>query len=425
MNKQFNSATCSSNTNMGADTMKMRASSVPWLGNVPEHWRVLSIRRICQVKRGASPRPIESPQYFDHDGEYAWVRISDVSASNKYLIATTQRLSKTGKEKSVPLEPGALFLSIAGSVGKPIITKIKCCIHDGFVYFLGLKESADFLYYLFCTGELFKGLGKLGTQLNLNTDTISNIKIPIPPLTEQRRIANFLDRETDKIDRLIAEKEKLVGQLEEKRLAMTNTALQMSETQLMRFGLVAERMNRAVHVVDEDEYTPVGLYNYGRGMFHKMATRGRELGDSSFFYIEADDLVLSGQFAWEGAVALARKEDAGCVASHRYPIFTARPNMAHPGYLFSFFRTDTGHMLLNHHSRGAAGRNRPLNDRTLAKEKIPVPPMPIQKQIGEMLEQEIRLREEVERSNAFLLERRAALISAAVTGRLDVREVVS
>ena len=82
-------------------------------------------------------------------------------------------------------------------------------------------------------------------------------------------------------------------------------------------------------------------------------------------------------------------------------------------------------MLLNHHSRGAAGRNRPLNDRTLAKEKIPVPPMPIQKQIGEMLEQEIRLREEVERSNAFLLERRAALISAAVTGRLDVREVVS
>ncbi len=289
----------------------------------------------------------------------------------------------------------------------------------------GKEIDARFLGYSLRSKEFVDEVVARSTGVSypaISATELIKITAPLPPPPEQRRIADFLDRETDKIDRLIAEKEQMLGLLEEKRLAITNNSLQMSGTQLMRFGLVAERMNRAVQIMDEDEYTPVGLYNYGRGMFHKLATKGRDLGDSSFFYIEAGDLVLSGQFAWEGAVALARKEDAGCVASHRYPVFKARPNMAHPGYLISFFRTDTGHMLLNHHSRGAAGRNRPLNDRTLAKEKIPVPPMPIQRQIGKMLEQEIRLREEVLSSNTLLRERRAALISAAVSGRLDVRE---
>jgi type I restriction enzyme, S subunit len=89
-------------------------------------------------------------------------------------------LSGLGKSKSVPLEPEELFLSIAATVGKPIITRIKCCIHDGFGYFVGLKENREYLFYLFSSGELYKGIGKTGTQLNLNTDTIGDIRIPVP-----------------------------------------------------------------------------------------------------------------------------------------------------------------------------------------------------------------------------------------------------
>src|SRR3990172_8708195 len=140
-------------------------SRVEWIGPAPLHWEIKKIKRLCLVKRGASPRPIEDPIYFSDDGEYAWVRISDVSASIKYLESTEQRLSEIGKAKSVPLEPGELFLSIAATVGKPIITRIKCCIHDGFVYFVGLRENREFLYYLFSCGEPYQGLGKLGTQL--------------------------------------------------------------------------------------------------------------------------------------------------------------------------------------------------------------------------------------------------------------------
>jgi type I restriction enzyme S subunit len=200
-------------------------SGVEWLSEVPVHWEIKKIKRLCLVRRGASPRPIDDPVYFDDEGEYSWVRIADVTASGRYLLQTTQRLSELGKSKSVPLEPGELFLSIAATVGKPIITKIKCCIHDGFVYFVGLAANREFLYYAFACGEAYKGLGKLGTQLNLNTDTIGGIYIPVPPKPEQHVIAEFLDRETGKIDALVAKKERLTELLQEKRTALVTRAV--------------------------------------------------------------------------------------------------------------------------------------------------------------------------------------------------------
>jgi len=200
-------------------------SGIDWLGEIPKHWEVKKIKMLCQVKRGASPRPIDSPIYFDNDGEYAWVRISDVTASDRYLLKTEQRLSKLGQSKSVALEPDELFLSIAGSVGKPIITKIKCCIHDGFVYFENLKENRDYLFYLFLGGELYKGLGKLGTQLNLNSDTVGSIVIPVPSFEDQKQIATFLDRATTEIDQIIEQQKQLITLLEEERTTVISHAV--------------------------------------------------------------------------------------------------------------------------------------------------------------------------------------------------------
>jgi len=179
-------------------------SGVEWLGEVPEHWEVRRLKSLSVVRRGASPRPIDDPKYFDPEGEYAWVRIADVTASNRYLIRTTQRLSAIGHSLSVRLEPGSLFLSIAGSVGKPIITKVKCCIHDGFVYFPFFKGNAEYLMRIFESGAMFSGLGKLGTQLNLNTDTVGAIQVAWPPADEQTAIVEYLDAQTAKIDTAIA-----------------------------------------------------------------------------------------------------------------------------------------------------------------------------------------------------------------------------
>ena len=200
-------------------------SGVEWLGQVPAHWQVKKIKRLCLVRRGASPRPIDDPAYFDDDGAYAWVRISDVTASERYLKTTTQRLSTLGQSKSVALEPGELFLSIAATVGKPIITTIRCCIHDGFVYFVGLQENREFLFYLVSCGEAYKGLGKLGTQLNLNTDTIGGILVPVPKPDEQQAIVRSLNCETKVLDALIAEVRKAVSLLCEFRTALISAAV--------------------------------------------------------------------------------------------------------------------------------------------------------------------------------------------------------
>jgi len=204
---------------------KYKKSEVDWLGEIPEHWDIAKIKWLTSVKRGASPRPIADTKYFDEIGEFAWVRIADVSASERYLEKTTERLSELGSSLSVKQYPGDLFLSIAGSVGKPIITKIKCCIHDGFVWFPELKINPEFLYYLFQTGLPFGGLGKIGTQLNLNTDTIGSIVIPYLSNVDYESIVKFLDYKTAQIDAIINKKEQLIEKLKLQRQAIINEAV--------------------------------------------------------------------------------------------------------------------------------------------------------------------------------------------------------
>ena len=197
--------------------VRLKPSGVEWLGEVPEHWEVRRIKSLSAVKRGASPRPIDDPKYFCDHGEYAWVRIADVTASNHYLENTTQSLSSLGQSLSVQLQPGSLFMSIAGSVGKPSITKIKCCIHDGFVYFPELKGSEEFLYQVLSNSSPFSGLGKLGTQLNLNTDTVGGIYIAWPPSSERKHITEFLQDSARKFDDAICQTQQQIDLMNEYR----------------------------------------------------------------------------------------------------------------------------------------------------------------------------------------------------------------
>ena len=164
-------------------------------------------------------------KYFDESGEYAWVRIADVSASDGTLRETTQTLSALGASLSVKMEPGEMFLSIAGTVGKPCITQIKACIHDGFVYFPSLSIDNKFLYRIFEVGTCYGGLGKMGTQLNLNTETVGGIQIGVPPSSEIAHILEFIDRQSSAFDSLIEEAAKGVDLLQERRSALISAAV--------------------------------------------------------------------------------------------------------------------------------------------------------------------------------------------------------
>jgi type I restriction enzyme S subunit len=422
-----------------------RDSGVEWIGEIPGHWECIKIKHLSQVQRGASPRPIDDQKYFDDEGEYSWVRISDVTASNKYLECTEQRLSEIGKTLSIPLQPGQLFLSIAGSVGKPIITKINCCIHDGFVYFPYLKECTDFLYYIFTSGQPFLGLGKMGTQLNLNTDTVGSISIPVPPLEEQQAIASFLDRKTAEIDELITKKEDLLKKLDEKRTALiTRTVTKgldpsapMKESGVEWLGEIPKhwevKQTRLIFKIfsgstprsseelfwdgDIVWFTPEDLGNNQQKNISESRRKITEEGYNSCgtSLAKSNSVVLStrapiGHFAISTVPACCNQgcrilePENGIPEYWYYTLLSAKPIL---------------------HCLGQGSTFMELPRQSLAGFKLPVPPLQEQQAIAEHIEkstapidhQKAQVTEAIER----LKEYRSALITDAVTGKMNVQ----
>ena len=185
----------------------------------------VALRHICTVKRGQSPRPIHDPRYFDDAGSHGWVRIEDVTREGMYLTNTRQRLSDVGRARSVAVGPGMVLVSIAATVGKPAITAMKCCYHDGFVGLHHLRAVPEYVYFLLTLPEVFAGLGQVGTQVNINSEIVGRVKIPLPPHDEQQRIVKRLMTE---LRRTQAVKSRLSTQLDlllERRQALVTAAV--------------------------------------------------------------------------------------------------------------------------------------------------------------------------------------------------------
>ena len=420
-------------------------SGVEWLGKVPSHWEILSIRRLSQVKRGASPRPIDNPKYFDDDGEYAWVRISDVTASNMYLLETTQKLSNLGKSYSVPLMPGSLFLSIAGSVGKPIITKLKVCIHDGFVYFPEYKQNTKFLYYIFYSEQPYIGLGKMGTQLNLNTDTVGAIKIPIPPLSEQQKIAQFLDDKTAKIDQAVDLAEKQIALLKEHKQIMIQNAVTrglnpdvpLKDSGVEWIGQVPEhwevkklkfvsKINQ--HTLPENtngslsiKYVDIGSVSFENGIekvenfsFKNAPSRARRLANRG-------DIVVSTVRTYLKAITMVKEEHQDCIFSTGFAVITSNKCLE-DNFFELYAKSDAFTEQVSVFSKGMSYPA--INSTDLSNLWITVPPISEQQKIADYLEIQVsKINQAIALKTAHiekLKEYKSVLINDVVTGKVRV-----
>jgi type I restriction enzyme S subunit len=111
-----------------------------------------------------------------------------------FLRETTQRLSALGVKSSRPVSSGSLIMSIRATVGRPIITEIDTCIHDGFVVCDSLRIDQRLLYYVLKSIEQDWGRhGQTGSQMNLNTGLINQTEISLPRnKDEQTAIAEVL-----------------------------------------------------------------------------------------------------------------------------------------------------------------------------------------------------------------------------------------
>ncbi|MBD8529559.1 MULTISPECIES: restriction endonuclease subunit S [unclassified Massilia] len=424
-------------------------SKIDWLGDVPSHWNVIRIKHLTSVKRGASPRPIDDPKYFDDEGEFAWVRIADVSASERYLEATTQRLSEIGENLSVKRWPGDLFLSIAGTVGKPIITKIKCCIHDGFVYFPDFKERNEFLYYVFACGQPYLGLGKMGTQLNLNTDTVGSILIGLPPVDEQNAIVKFLDFKTAQIDALIAKQKTLLDKLAEKRAALISHAVTkgldpsvpMKDSEVawlgeipvhwapkrLRFCMKTNPSKGEIKLDDNELVSFVPMEAVGEfGGLNLDAEK--ELGDigGGYTYFADNDVVVAKITPCfengKGAIARGLKNGIAFGTTELHVMRVCDALLA--DYLFHLTMSHPFRCIGESEMYGAGGQKR-VPETFLKDFCIGLPPTNEQHDIVEYINKlNKKLDSQMQKATdviSRLVEYRSTLITNAVTGKIDVR----
>lgn len=144
--------------------------------------------------------------------------------------------------------------------------------------------------------------------------------------------------------------------------------------QQVRLGDVLELQRRKVALGAAEEYVEVGLRSFGKGIFHKPAVNGAQLGNKKVYRIEPGDLVVSNVFAWEGALAVASESERGLIGSHRFMTWIPRSaDRVSVRYLLHYFLSEVGMLHLRRASPGSAGRNRTLGIAAFEDTKIPIP----------------------------------------------------
>ena len=175
-------------------------------------WEQRKLGDLAEIVRGASPRPISDSKWFDNNSDVGWLRISDVTAQDGRIQYLEQKISKLGQDKTRVVKTPHLLLSIAATVGKPVINYVPKGVHDGFLIFLNPKFN---ILYAFWWLEIFREewnkYGQPGSQVNLNSDLVKNQVINIPNEKEQEKISSFLEA----LDRIITLHQRKLERLQE------------------------------------------------------------------------------------------------------------------------------------------------------------------------------------------------------------------
>jgi type I restriction enzyme S subunit len=160
----------------------------------------------------------------------------------------------------------------------------------------------------------------------------------------------------------------------------------MTEWPLVPLGEVLTLQRRWVKVDPLATYEEIGVRCFGKGIFHKAPIDGSTLGNKRVLRIEPGDLVFNNVFAWEGAVAVASKAEAGKIGSHRFVTYTVDQSRCSADYLRWFFRSEPGLDVLRRVSPGSAGRNRTMSLGQLPKQVFPLPSLAEQQRLIEYLD---------------------------------------
>ena len=207
---------------------KMKASGVEWLGEVPAHWEVKKLKHVCSMSAlyGANI----AATYYQETG-VRFLRTTDITDDGQ-LRKEGVFLSEEFVRDYI-LNDGDILLSRSGTIGRSFLYQSKLhgpCSYAGYlVRFVPASHTLPKYVFFFTKTQAFERFLQVmaisSTIENVNADKYANAHLPVPPLEEQKQIATFLDRETEKIDTLIEKCETAIGLLKERRTALISAAV--------------------------------------------------------------------------------------------------------------------------------------------------------------------------------------------------------
>ncbi|GHB67717.1 restriction modification system DNA specificity domain-containing protein [Psychrosphaera saromensis] len=433
-----------------------KESGVEWLGNIPTTWIKAKFTHYVKIRHGYQFREHD----FVDDGAKI-VKITQLHPSGFLDLNNCSFVLESRVENFQNIlikEKDILMCLTGGTIGKIIrVTKVDEPLLQN--YRVGHFSSAndiiidDFVFYLMSSSVVYDQINFLVRetgQPNIGMEDFGDMSICIPSPDEQHKIADFLDHETAKIDTLIAKQEKLIDLLKEKRQAVISHAVTRglsSNTPMKDSGIewlgeapehwVVSHMDYVLNAIgDVDHYMPKSA---DTGIPYVMTGDLTEFASSINFedckqVCRKDYLKLSKKIkSSQGDVIMARYATIG-TASYidvdreflvSYSCVTIKPNPSKclGLYLFYYFKSHAFTQGIRSQVNSNTQDNVGVND--LKKVKVVLPPLTEQLNIIEYLQSIIckldSLSKNAQLAINLMKERKTALISAAVTGKIDVR----
>ena len=207
-----------------------KPSGIEWLGEIPQSWEIRRLKYLVKRIIGGGTPDTSNLQYWANDENegYLWVSIEDITNAD-FITDTKRYINQSGLANSSAklLPPFSILYSIYASLGKIAYSNKTLATNQAI---LGIQPNEllfyKFLfYYLQNTTNHIISFSNTTTQNNISLFIVANHKIPLPPLQEQKEIAEFLDSKCEKIQNYIDKKQKLITLLQEKKQALINEAV--------------------------------------------------------------------------------------------------------------------------------------------------------------------------------------------------------
>lgn len=430
-----------------------KASGADWVPSLPTPWKIGALRWLSRRYSGGTPD--KSNKDFWENGTIPWLNSGAVNHRRIKTPSTyiTEDAFNSSSAKWIP--SGALVVALAGqgkTKGMVAHLEIESTCNQSMAAIIPrLGFNSRYLFWwLDCNYENIRNMAGGDLRDGLNLEMLGNIRCPIPSIDEQEIIANFLEHETAKIDSLVAEQERLIELLTEKRQSLISHAVtkglypsvKMKKSNIDLLGLMPEHwqiggLTRFIGpIVDYRGRTPTkvddGIFlvtarNIRNGKIDYEASEEFVDPESATSLLnrgapEIGDLLFTME-APLGQVALIDRTDIAL--AQRIVKFRVIPDVMTSKFLLYWLMSDACQARLETLATGSTALG--IKASKLGQIECLVPPIAEQNEIVAHIEMSIEkadaLISEAQVSLGLLAERRSSLISAAVTGQIDVRNV--